>query len=254
MCLVIFSRQAHPKYPLIIAANRDEFYARPTDPAGFWEENRHILAGRDLLGGGTWMGVSRKGKVAFLTNFRDMGSIREDAPSRGHLVSNFLENDVPAKDYLEEVKQNGSVYNGFNLICGDLTGELWYYGNYGEEVEGVEAGIHGLSNALLNTSWPKVEKGKLSMEAIHEEPKIRERDLFELLYDDVKADRQKLPDTGVGPEMEEMLSPMFIKSPDYGSRCSTVVIVEKNGAVTFAERTYDPVTYQAVTRTFLFEI
>ncbi len=229
MCLVLFSRQAHPEYPLVIAANRDEFYSRPTEPAGFWEDNRHILAGRDLLGGGTWMGISRKGRVALLTNYRDLGSIREDAPSRGHLVSKFLENDVPAKEYLLEVKKNGSDYNGFNLLCGDLSGELWYYGNYGEAVEKVEEGIHGLSNALLNTPWPKVEKGKERLKSISGKPKIKERDLFELLYDDVKADRQQLPDTGVGVEMEEMLSPMFIKSPDYGSRCSTVVIVEKNG-------------------------
>jgi uncharacterized protein with NRDE domain len=254
MCLVLFSYKNHPEYPLLIAANRDEFYARPTEPAGFWPENKQILAGRDLLGGGTWMGVSRKGKVALLTNYRDLKNIRENAPSRGDLVKDFLLNDMEASAYLQEIRDKGKEYNGFNLICGELQGDLFYYGNYQEDIRQIEPGVHGLSNALLDTPWPKVEKGKQKLEEVMNRDRLKENMLFDVLYDDVKAPREVLPDTGVGMQMEEMLSPIFIKSPDYGSRCSTVVMVEKNGNVTFAERTYDLVTYQAVTRTFLFGV
>ncbi len=254
MCLVLFSCKAHEKYPLLIAANRDEFYARPTEPAGFWDHNRKILAGRDLLGGGTWMGVNRNGKIALLTNYRDPANISEEAPSRGDLVRVFLENDLKAEDYLEKVSWQGQRYNGFNLICGELNGDLWYYGNYQEGVHKISPGHHGLSNALLNTSWPKVEKGKKKLEIIASGNRVWERDLFDLLYDDRKASPYSLPETGVGAEMEELLSPIFIKSPEYGSRCSTVVIADSTGNVVFAERTYDPVTYQAVTRTFMFDV
>lgn len=254
MCLVLFSRSSHPDYPLLIAANRDEFYGRPTEPAGFWENNRQILAGRDLMAGGTWMGVSRKGKVALLTNYRDPSALMENAPSRGDLVRRFLENDQDGATYLHEVAHTAFRYNGFNLICGSLSGELWYYGTSGDEPKVVGPGIHGLSNASLNTPWPKVEKGREKMREILQKPRIREKDLFSLLYDDVKAPEDQLPDTGVGRETEMMLSPMFIKSQDYGSRCSTVLMVGRQGDVTFAERTYDPVTYEAVTRTFMFEV
>ncbi len=252
MCLVLFSIKAHPDYPLVIAANRDEFYARPTEPAGFWEENRQILAGRDLLGGGTWMGVSRKGKVALLTNYRDPSEFKENAPSRGALVRNFLENDTPAEEYVARVVDEGEQYNGFNLICGSLQGDLWYYGNYGGKARRIGTGIFGLSNALLNTSWPKVQRGRDKLEDVLKKSRIRERDLFELLYDDLKAPEDKLPDTGIGREMEQLLSPIFIKSPEYGSRCSTVLLVDRQGNVTFSERTYDVITFEAVTRTFMF--
>jgi len=254
MCLVLFSRESHPDFPLLIAANRDEFYARPTEPAGFWEENRQILAGRDLLGGGTWMGVSRSGRVALITNYRQPSENREDAPSRGDLVRDFLENDLQAEEYLATVQQKADKYNGFNLICGSVSGEMWYYGNFGKEPEPIGPGVHGLSNALLNTPWPKVEKGRKKLNDLLQKSRIREKDLFDLLYDDQKAPVEHLPDTGVGKELEELLSPMFIKSPQYGSRCSTVLLADREGNVTFAERSYDVVTYEAVTRTFMFAV
>lgn len=254
MCLVLFSHTSHEEYPLVVAANRDEFYARPTEPAGFWPENKQVLAGKDLLGGGTWMGITRKGKVAFLTNYRDPSDIRKNAPTRGNLVRDYLVREVDAEMYLQEIQERGADYNGFNLVCGEMQGKLFYYSNYAEKVEEISPGIHGLSNALLNTSWPKVEKGKEKMKEMLTSVRIKERVVYDLLYDDVKAPVEKLPDTGVGTALEEVLSPMFIKSPDYGSRCSTILLVDKNGSVTFSERTYDLVTYQAVTRTFLFNL
>lgn len=238
MCLILFSYKNHSKYPLVIAANRDEFYDRPTSPATYWAENDDLFAGRDKTAGGTWMGITKSGKISMLTNYRDPLNIRHNAPSRGHLVSDYLINDDDPGSYLRSVEANGSGYNGFNLICGTKE-ELQYYGNYQQGVHHVTSGIHGLSNALLNTSWPKVEKGKTQLQEVIKHENINPESLFELLYDDLPAPNDQLPETGVGLEMEKMLSPMFIKSANYGSRCSTVVLVDRDGNVQFLERTYD---------------
>ena len=238
MCLILLANKVHPEYKLIVAANRDEFYNRPTEPVAFWSDNPAILAGRDLTAGGTWMGVNRSGKVSMLTNYRDLKNIKQDAPSRGHLVSDFLENDETAPDYLKQISENGNLYNGFNLICGTVD-ELYYYGNYKEGVHPVTSGYHGLSNALLNTQWPKVDKGLSRLRAALKAEKVDPKQLFEVLYDDIKAPEHLLPDTGVGIERESMLSPMFIKSPDYGSRCSTVLLVNNDNQVQYLERTYN---------------
>ena len=249
MCLILFAHKAHPKYKLIVAANRDEFYARPTQPADYWEENPNILAGKDLEAGGTWLGINRIGKVSLLTNFRDLKNIKSEAPSRGHLVSDFLKSDTQPKQYLDQIETIGDQYNGFNLICGDWN-NLYYYGNYQNEVHKIESGIHGLSNALLDTPWPKVVKGRANLEKVMQQELIEPEQLFELLYDDQKAGDAHLPDTGVGYELEKMLSPLFIKSENYGSRCSTVLLVDLDDQITFAERTYNPsdFTFQTVSQ------
>ena len=238
MCLILLAYKTHPEYPLIIAANRDEFYERKTHHAHFWEDHEQILAGRDLEAGGTWMGITRAGKVAMLTNYRDLKNIKESAPSRGHLVSDFLKEDLEAEAYLREIETVGRRYNGFNLICGSVD-QLYYYGNFQEGVHEIEPGIHGLSNALMDTPWPKVERGKKKLSALIHREQLKPKDFLEVLYDDIKAPDDQLPDTGVGIEMERMLSPMFIKSPNYGSRCSTVVMLKQDGSFSFLERTYD---------------
>lgn len=238
MCLILFAHHVHPEYKLIVAANRDEFYKRPTKPADYWEDHPEILAGRDTEAGGTWMGINKRKEVALLTNFRDLKNIRLDAPSRGHLVADFLKNNDRASDYLNKIAQNGVAYNGFNLIAGNYD-ELFYYGNYQEGVHKISPGIHGLSNALLDTPWPKIDRGLNKLESLIDEDEVNPESLFSILYDNEKAPLEKLPDTGVGEEMEKMLSPMFIKSPEYGSRCSTVLLVDKHDRVTYAERTYD---------------
>lgn len=253
MCLILVAYKKHPKYDLIVAANRDEFYKRATKPAHFWEDHPQILAGRDLEAGGTWMGLNKRGEVSMLTNFRDLTNIKTDAPSRGHLVSDFLLNELNGKQYLNQVAEKGHLYNGFNMICGSASA-LYYYGNYQKGVHEIGPGIHGLSNALLNTGWPKVEKGKQKLEQIIARQNFQKEELFEALYDDIKAPEELLPDTGVGLEKEKMLSPMFIKSPEYGSRCSTLLLVKKSGHMIYSERTYDLQDFSFEDRNFSLEV
>ncbi len=253
MCLIFFSINHHPNYRLIIAANRDEFHARRTAPADYWPDAPGVLAGRDLEANGTWMGVSRQGRVSLITNYRDPHHINPKAPSRGHLVSDFLAGNEPLQDYLRNVEQHGHKFNGFNLVTG-FPGELWYYSNYGKGVQRVPDGLHGLSNHLLNTPWPKVERGKQRIQPLLKQDSISPDSLFEFLYDDQVAPDERLPDTGVGLERERVLSSMFIKSPNYGSRCSTVVLIDRNNHLLFSERVYDLTTFAHTTRTFEFDI
>lgn len=253
MCLIFLSIDNHPRYKLVLAGNRDEFHSRPTAPAGFWPDAPHLLAGRDLEANGTWLGITRKGRLSLLTNFRDPRNINPAAPSRGHLVSDFLLRDVHGKDYLSEVASRGREYNGFNLIVGE-PGSLWYYSNYGDDVQPLSPGFHGLSNHLLNTPWPKVEKGKELLRPILDRENIKAVELHEILYDDQPAPDNRLPDTGMGLERERMLSSMFIKSPNYGSRCSTVVLIDRENHVLFSERVYDLTTFAHSTQDFEFDI
>lgn len=253
MCLILFAKNVHPEYGLIIAANRDEFYNRPTKEADFWAGEKHILAGKDLEAGGTWMGISKRGRLSMLTNYRDLKNIKSDAPSRGQLVADFLINEDSPENYLLNVAQKGQNYNGFNLIVGQPD-NLHYYGNYQQGVHKIQNGVHGLSNALLNTPWPKVEIGKEKLAFAVNKSSIDTEELFDLLRDDIKAPLDQLPDTGIGLEKEKMLSPMFIKSENYGSRCSTIILIKTTGEVHFSERTYDPVNFSFSTKSYDFKI
>ena len=243
MCLILFSYKNHPRYKLIIAANRDEFYARPTAPADYWEDYPEIIAGRDLEAMGTWMGMNQKlGKISMLTNYRDLTKLKSVAPSRGALVSDFLKNDSTSEDYYRELSTRLNKFNGFNLVLGKPD-ELSYFSSEFQGLKPLTSGVYGLSNALMNSPWPKVQKGKLKFEAITEERHFEVENLFEAMNDDELAEDKKLPDTGVGIDKERMLSPMFIKSPQYGSRCTTVIMVDHNDKVLYAERTYDTTTF-----------
>ncbi len=253
MCLIFLSIQDHPRYKLIIAANRDEFHRRKTAPADFWKEAPDVLAGRDLEANGTWLGISRKGQISLLTNYRDPKNIDPAAPSRGHLVSDFLQKEILGESYLKEVEKRGKQYNGFNLMAGK-SADLWYYSNYAQGVQRLAPGFHGLSNHLLNTPWPKVERGKAMLRPILKQPVIRPVELFEFLYDERRAPDDKLPDTGIGLERERALSSMFIKSSGYGSRCSTAVLIDNENHVQFSERVYDLTTFAHTTRDFEFDI
>ena len=251
MCLIFLSFQNHPTYKLIIAGNRDEFYERKTAAATYWEDQPDILAGRDLEAGGTWMGMSTSGKVSMLTNYRDPKNIDPKAPSRGQLVSDFLrENHAPDK-YLQQLENNGKNYNGFNLIVGNGD-ELWYYSNYKKGVENLSPGFYGISNHLLETPWPKVIRGKQKMEPAISRTEIDPEELFEILYDEQRATDDQLPDTGLTLERERALSSMFIKTDNYGSRCSTVILVDKANNVLFSERVYDLATFAYTTKTYRF--
>lgn len=240
MCLIIFAFQTHPRYKLILAANRDEYYHRPTAPAGWWREARFLLAGKDLEAGGTWMGITKKGKLAVLTNYRGTDSHKKNAPSRGTLVSQYLRSNISSREYLEELRAKSSKYNGFNLILGDMD-NLCYYSNRQNKILHLASGIHGLSNDSLDTSWPKVVKGKQILEQqVLNQPEISLESIFSFLKDTEMPPDDHLPDTGIGIELERVLSPIFIKSPGYGTRSSTVLLVDKDNQVTFAERGFVP--------------
>jgi uncharacterized protein with NRDE domain len=238
MCLILVARDAHPDYALVVAANRDEFYERPTAPAARWEDAPDVLGGRDLQAGGTWLGIDRAGRFAAVTNYRQ-GRREAPAPrSRGLLVSDFLTTPVATRAYLERVRRDGDLYNGFNLIAGDA-GELLYFSNRGGPPRALPPGIYGLSNHLLDTPWPKVTATKGALEV------LLARDaselipgLFDLLADQRQAEDHRLPSTGVSLEWERLLSAAFIVSDGYGTRSSTVVLVGRDGRILFEERTF----------------
>ena len=238
MCLILIAHDAHSDFPLVIAANRDEYYQRPTARAGFWQDHPRILAGRDLECMGTWLGVTRGGRFAALTNFRDPRERKTDAPSRGQLVSDYLKSDQRPREYLEDIAMQALRYNGFNLLAGDIDG-IFYFSNRAESVQQLSPGIHGLSNHLLDTPWPKVERGKRRLQAaLAGEPDAET--LLDLLHDRELAPEGELPDTGIGLEMERVLSPALIVSQQYGTRSSTAVLFGEDGGVSFAERTILP--------------
>ena len=238
MCLIALAHRVHPAFPLVVAANRDEFHGRPTDPAAFWEDQPDILAGRDLECMGTWLGVTRTGRFAAVTNYRDPADVRTSAESRGTLVSRFLGGTMTAAAFFSEVAAHGEDYRGFNLLAGDGT-ELYCYSNRDGAPRRLEPGIYGLSNHLLDTPWPKVRVARDRLEAaLHPAP--APEPLFTLLADTGISPDTELPQTGVGTERERMLSAARIVSASYGTRCSTVVLQGSDGRVQFAERTYGP--------------
>jgi uncharacterized protein with NRDE domain len=238
MCLIFVAIDAHPNYRTVIAANRDEFYDRPTAPASFWTDAPELLAGRDLRAGGTWIGITRTGRIAALTNYRDPGPVKSDAPSRGKLVSDFLLGREDPVGYLERLSRIAHSYNGFSLIVGK-TAEFYYYSNREEKIRTLCPGIHGLSNHLLDTPWPKVEKGKEVLGRFLAEENLSLERVLDMLLDRTVAMDESLPDTGVGLEWERILSPIFIMSATYGTRSSTIILVDRNGMATFTERSFD---------------
>lgn len=253
MCLIFIALKHHPKYKLIVAANRDEFYARKTAAASFWQDHPDILGGRDLEAMGTWLGMTRQGRICMVTNFRDLRNIKSNAPSRGHLVTEFLLEKNAAETFLSKLQPHARRYNGFSLIAGTVD-ELFYLSNYKEGIIQLNSGLFGLSNHLLETPWPKVEKGKRAIQDLLKAQLVNRDDLFDVLSDETIGPDDLLPDTGVGLERERMLSPAFIKSPKYGTRCSTVVMVDYNDNVVFHERVYHPETAQFSVQSFQFVI
>lgn len=242
MCLILIAHEPNARYRLVLAANRDEFYERPTAPAAFWDDAPDVLAGRDLRRGGTWMGVTIGGKVAAVTNFRgpEGRERREKAPSRGHLVSAFVQSDESPARYLEGLRRHARNYDGFNLLVGDAEG-LWWYSNRGEEPRELSPGVYGLSNHLLDTPWPKVERGKRALvQLLAGQEEVSPERIFPILADRTPGADRELPDTGVGLELERLLSAPFIRARDYGTRSSTVLLVERTGNATFVERRFRP--------------
>jgi uncharacterized protein with NRDE domain len=238
MCLILVAWRVHADYPLVVAANRDEFFARPTAPAAFWNDAPQVLAGRDLDAGGTWMGVTRSGRFAALTNFRDPAQNRIGAPSRGALVAEFLRGREAPQTYFEGIAARGRECNGYNLLACD--GEtLCWSSNMGGRPRSLAPGVYGVSNHLLDTPWPKVGAGKTALaHALGSLPD--DQPLFDLLQDDGIHPDEHLPQTGIPLDWERLLSSAFVKSPDYGTRGSTVLCVDRDGWTSFDEQTWLP--------------
>jgi uncharacterized protein with NRDE domain len=256
MCLILFAYNSHPDYSLILAANRDEYYRRPTRPLDFWSDAPDILAGRDLEAQGTWLGISRNGRLAGLTNLRGKSAPIADAPSRGDLVSGFLAGVETPMAYLERIQGIGHHFNGFNLIVGDSR-HLYYYSNQGSTIHHFDPGVYGISTCQLGTQWPKIEKGKTGLaDRIAGKSAPDPEDLFRILEDRTFPPDRDIPLTGLDRGWERTLSPLFIESDTYGTRSSSVILVAKTGMVTFAERTFKKGTAGSSaqeTRRFEFE-
>ena len=237
MCLILFAFRCHPKYKLIVATNRDEFYERHTRSAHWWEDYPQILGGRDLQAGGTWMGINRNGRFAALTNYREPGVQVPNAPSRGDLVKDYLTAQQSPEAYLESIEPQS--FNGYNLLLGNPD-ELWYSSNRGAEVQKLSPGIYGLSNHLLDTPWPKVKKGINYLEDFLSSEELNPQKAMEFLSDANLAPDEILPQTGVSLEWERLLSAMFIRSPKYGTRASTLILMNYENQVRFYEQGFVP--------------
>jgi uncharacterized protein with NRDE domain len=253
MCLILLAYHWHPDYPIVLAANRDEFYDRPERAAHFWPDEPTILAGRDLVSGGTWLGVDRNGRFAALSNYRDPKTHRSHAQSRGAIVADFLRGQIPAQRYLEALRQDSQPFNGFNVLAGDDR-EVLYYSNWSDAIQALSPGVHGLSNHLLDTPWPKVEKGKAGLRhAVERREGFEVETLLELLADRSQPADDELPDTGVGIGNERLLAPIFIASENYGTRCSTVLLIDRDGRVTLVERSFQNNQTLPATVTYQYE-
>lgn len=234
MCLILFAKEQHPDYRLILLSNRDEFYARKTAAAAWWQQPEGILGGRDLEKGGTWLGINKNGKWAALTNYRAPAAFNPEAPSRGKLVNRFLETDEPPETFFSELKQTGGQYNGFNLLLGYGT-RIFYYSNVTNTLISLENGLYGLSNALLDTEWVKLTKGKRKMQKLLDNEKFDSASAFRLMHDTEVAPDSALPQTGVPLNWERALSPMFIETEKYGTRTTSLLCIGYDNTVCFKE-------------------
>ncbi len=254
MCLIVFAYRFHRDYPLIIAANRDEFYDRPSAAASFWNEAPQILAGRDLKGGGTWLGLTTDGRLAAITNYRDPARLKASAPSRGLLISDYLRESGTSTAYLKKIHPYSQDYNGFNLLIGNVV-SLYHYSNVTGKTTPIAPGIHGLSNHLLDTPWPKVTRAKTLLQGLLlHQPSLDVEPILSLLADREHPPEDQLPDTGIGRDWEQMLSPLFITSPYYGTRSSTVILVDKHHRATFVEKITEAGDMQGTVHRFAFDI
>jgi len=252
MCLIVVAIDLRRDYPLIVAANRDEFFARPTAPAQYWPDFAQVLAGRDLDQGGTWMGMTREGRFAAVTNFRD-GGHRVGRKSRGWLVRDFLAGDEEPVNYLARVDTEHDAYDGFNLIVGHGHA-LAYYSNRNRQVTALASAVYGVSNHLLDTPWPKVERAKDALRRLRDIPaEDLEGALAQLLADDARAPDEALPRTGVSLEWERVLSSAFIRTPAYGTRASTLVLGARTGQTVFRETNFGSDGQPIDTRRFVIE-
>lgn len=239
MCLIVFAWQVVPGMPLIAAANRDEFHARPSAPAQWWEDHPTVYAGRDLEKGGSWMGIARDGRFAAVTNIRAADEKRTECRSRGALVAEFLSGVMSAQEYLAYLAPQTDAYHGFNLLIGDRTQLIWYSNRYREDARNgrpLPPGIYGMSNASLDAPWPKVVRTKAEFASLLCQG-ASEDGFFEMLTDTRRASDCRLPQTGIPLDKERALSAVFIDTEGYGTRCSTIIKVDGSGRASLSERT-----------------
>lgn len=260
MCLLVFAHRVYPGFPLVLAANRDEYYARETAPSSFWPDHPEILAGKDLVAGGTWMGVSRQGRFAAITNYRDPNATATAARSRGELPLGFLSGSATAPEYLGEIAKHDQDYAGFNLLLGDGK-TLWYFSNRNKRSghsphspQMLQPGIYGLSNASLNTPWPKVELGRKRLHQLLSESPPSHDALLGLVNDRAQANAEQLKLNGLETEMEQALSPQFILAGEYGTRSSTTMWIDEGGEVSWRELSFDHCGELCATHQHRFEI
>jgi uncharacterized protein with NRDE domain len=238
MCLILLAWRTHPDFPLVFAGNRDEAYARASAAAGFWADDPGIFGGRDLEKGGTWLGIARSGRMAAVTNYRDGNAARTAPRSRGELAADFLRGADDPRAYLEKAALRATDYGGFTLIVSDLQRMFWL-SNRGGEIGEIAPGVHGLSNHLLDTPWPKVARGRERLSAL-----LRAGDaelipgLLNALADRTVAPDSELPDTGVGLQRERELSAPFVAGERYGTRASTALLVSRGHEVVCMERRF----------------
>lgn len=255
MCLIGLAWDAHPKYKLIFISNRDEYYNRPAASIHFWKESPDLIAGQDLEGGGTWLGVTRKGRFAAITNYRDPKNIKSKAPTRGKLTYNFLAGQDSPEAYLKQIATQAQNYNGFNLLVGDLLNEeLYFFSNYENKIKKIGKGIYGLSNALLDTPWHKVKKvrEKLRKTVMENPERIESTHLLTTLIDKEIPEDSEVQQIGLTMNWERMLSPMFIESKEYGTRASSVILLDRRNSLLFKERVYKGGDYRQ--EVFQFQI
>ncbi len=252
MCLLVLAWKVHPKYRLVLAGNRDEFHDRPAAPLNWWQDDPRILAGKDLKAGGTWLGVARSGRFGIVTNYRDLQAPIEGAPSRGLLVPRFLTGATSPKEFLDDLRGAAPRYSGFNLLVGGSRA-LYYFSNRGPNTpQALAPGVYGLSNHALDTPWPKLARTRARFEAALREPELIVETLFAMLADREVAQDAELPATGLPKDWERMVSAPFIVNERYGTRCSNVLLVERNGRTVLQERRFDSAGVQTGTSRFEF--
>ena len=237
MCLLVFALREHPRLPLIVAGNRDEFHTRPPQAAHWWPDERDIVGGRDLRAGGTWLALHRDGRFAAVTNYRDAHREKASLRSRGHLITDFLNGSVSVAEYLKSI--DDAAYAGFNLLVADHQ-SAGYLSNRGGGMRELAPGIYGLSNATLDDPWTKVTRTKSKLADLIDEDNVNETSLMRLLGDREKASADEVQTNGLSFAMAHALTAPFIVHPEYGTRCSTVLTIDDAGSVRFLERSFDP--------------
>lgn len=251
MCLLVIAVNQHPDLPLIVAGNRDEFHARPTQDAHWWPDHTDVLGGRDLQAGGTWLAINRRGRFAAVTNYRDAQREHQPMLSRGHLITEYLFGEVEPLQHVRSI--DSERYAGFNLVVAERDAAA-YLSNRGAPTRELNAGLYGLSNATLDDPWTKVTRSKTKLAELIAQDNVNETTLLRLMDDRDKAAANEVEANGLSFSMAHALTAPFVLNPDYGTRCSTVLTISRDGQARFTERRFDPAGVQTGDSSFAFDL